>query len=258
MILFSTMFLYEYPLDRIVKAVELSGCDGLEFWVETPDFWIDRRIERLYEIKEYIGAIHGAIFDLNPCSVNQHVVEATVKENLFAVNIASKLDRVLTIHAGKRSALREPVEEDHEALQRYFRILKKYGEIKNAIILLENSEPHINYLCKDYEEVIGYAKKFGFGITLDVNHAMKNGDLWKYLESVELIKNLHVSSYDEKGRHTTARNDERVKKFLWEIRDTGYEGLITIELDDLSYGEMTYEDKIEELKKEREFLEKFI
>uniref|UniRef100_A0A7J3THB9 Sugar phosphate isomerase/epimerase n=1 Tax=Geoglobus ahangari TaxID=113653 RepID=A0A7J3THB9_9EURY len=69
---------------------------------------------------------------------------------------------------------------------------------------------------------------------------------------------MHVSSYDKNGRHTTARNDERVKKFLLEIKDTGYEGLITIELDDLSYGEMTYEDKVEELKKEREFLEKFI
>ena len=258
MILFSTMFLYEYSLEEIAKAVELSGCDGVEFWVETPDFWVDRRIERLYDIREYIGAIHGAIFDLNPCSINQHVVEATVKENLFAVNVASKLGRVLTIHAGKRSAAREPVDEDHEALQKYFRILKKYGRIKNATILLENSEPLINYLCKDYEEVVEYAKKFGFGITLDVNHALKNGDLWNYIESLDLVKNVHVSSYDEKGRHTTARNDERIKGFLRELKEIGYNGLITIELDDLSYGEMTYEDKVRELKKEREFLEKFI
>ncbi len=255
-ILFSSMFLYEFNLDEIVRAVEISEYDGIEFWVETPDFWINQSIGRLKGIKKFIKAVHCAVFDLNPCSVNYEIIEVTIKENLKAINIASKLKKPLTLHAGKRSALREPEKEDYEALEKYLRILKRYGDIKNVEILLENSEPRINYLCKNYDEVLSFVKKFGFNLTLDINHAMKNGELEKYLNSFDLIKNLHVSSYDRKGRHVAARKDERVRVFLAKMKDLGYDGLITVELDDLSYGEMSYEDKIEELRKEKEFIEK--
>ena len=255
-ILFSSMFLYEFKLDEIGKAVEIAEYDGIEFWVETPYFWIDKRVERLDGIRDFIKAVHCAVFDLNPCSVNYDVVEVTIKENLNAAKIASELKKPLTIHAGKRSALREPEDEDYESLNKYFRILKRYSEIKGTEILLENSEPRINYLCKDYEEVVRFARKFDFGLTLDLNHAMKNGELYRYVNSFDLIKNLHVSSYDSEGRHVAARNDERVRNFLIEMRNLGYDGLITIELDDLSYGEMSYEDKIRELKKERVFIER--
>ena len=36
----STMFFHEYPCDHIFDYVAEAGLDGLEFWVETPHFWL--------------------------------------------------------------------------------------------------------------------------------------------------------------------------------------------------------------------------
>jgi sugar phosphate isomerase/epimerase len=41
----STMFFHEYPCDHIFDYVAESGLDSLEFWVETPHFWLRDRPE---------------------------------------------------------------------------------------------------------------------------------------------------------------------------------------------------------------------
>ncbi|NOY12091.1 MAG: sugar phosphate isomerase/epimerase [Archaeoglobi archaeon] len=256
MILFSSMFLYEYPVEEIARACRLAGYDGIEFWIETPHYWIDIDYGKVESIKECVKSVHCAVLDLNPCSVNHEVAEVTLKTNLHAVSVAAKLGVSMTIHAGKRSAAREPVREDYEANERYFRILSRYARIKGTRLLLENSEPRINYLCRDFDEVLECAERFGFGITFDVNHALKNGDADSYVQALDLIENVHVSGYDERGRHVAARNNGKVRDVLVELRDAGYEGMVTVELDDLGYGYMDYGKKVDELRKEREFLEK--
>ncbi len=249
------MFFYEYTLEKIAEACEEAEYDGIEFWIETPHYWIDRDDRKLEAIKHLIKSVHCGVLDLNPCSINEMIREATLKTNLHGIDVAKIAKSPYTIHAGKRSALREPVEEDYMANERYFRIISKAGKLKGVEILLENSEARINYLCKSFEEVQRYARKFGFGITFDVNHALKNGDAEKYADSLHLIKNVHVSGSDENGKHVAGRFSEDVKRILEMLRDAGYDNLITVELDDLGYGRMSFNDKIEELKKEKEFLD---
>ncbi len=255
-IAFSSMFFYEYPIEKIVEACELSEYDGIEFWIETPHYWLDKDIKKLEILKKYTKSVHCAVLDLNPCSINELIQEATLKTNLSGLEIARVMSSPYVIHAGKRSANREPVYEDYIANERYFRILSKIGKIKDVEILLENSEPKINYLCRDYEEVLKYAEKFGFGVTFDINHALKNGDAKKYTGSIEIIKNVHVSSFDVNGRHVAGRFSDSVTEILRLLKNSGYDGLITVELDDLGYGKMSFEEKIKELKREKEFLEK--
>ena len=249
------MFFYEYPVERIAEACEMSEYDGIEFWIETPHYWVDRSERKLNTVKEWVRSVHCAVLDLNPCSVNELVVDTTLRTNLRGINVAGIMKSPFTVHAGRRSALRVPVREDYEANERYFRILSRFAGVKEVVVLLENSEPKINNLCKSYEEVINWAEKFGFGITFDVNHALKNGDAGRYIESVERIKNIHVSGSDGKGRHIGSRFSKKAKKILEMLEDAGYDGLITVELDDLGYGRMDFQEKIEELKKEKEFLD---
>ncbi len=249
------MFFYEYTLERIAEACEESGYDGIEFWIETPHYWIDRDLKRLKPLKKWTKSVHCAVLDLNPCSVNEMIQEITLKTNLHGINVAKIVNRPFTVHAGKRSAVREPVEEDYIANRRYFRILSEFGKLKGVELLLENSEPKINYLYKSFDEVTECAEKFDFGITFDIHHALKNGDAERYTESLHLIKNIHVSGFDSKGRHVGARFNDDVRRILEMFREAGYDRLITVELDDLGYGIMSFEDKIEELKREREFLE---
>jgi len=250
------MFFYEYPLEKIAEVCELSGYDGVEFWIETPHYWMDRDVKKLEVLKKYTKSVHCAVLDLNPCSVNEMIREVTLKTNLSGLEIARFMECHYIIHAGKRSASREPVTEDRIASERYFRVISKAGKIKGVEILLENSEPGVNYLCRNYEEVLENARKFYFGITFDVNHALRNGDAERYAESIEMIKNIHVSSYDVNGRHVGGRFSDGVSSILEFMKNAGYDGLITVELDDLGYGKMSFHDKLRELENEREFLEK--
>ena len=249
------MFFYEYTLEKIAEACEEAEYDGIEFWIETPHYWIDRDDRKLEAIKHLIKSVHCGVLDLNPCSINEMIREATLKTNLHGIDVAKIAKSHYTIHAGKRSALREPVEEDYRENERYFRIVSKIGKLKGVNILIENSEAKINYLCRRFEDVLSYAREFGFGITFDINHALKNGDAEKYVNLADMIGNVHVSSSDENGKHVASRFSNDVKRILEMLRDAGYDNLITVELDDLGYGKMSFNDKIEELKKEKEFLD---
>ena len=256
LILFSSMFLYEFDMEKIGKACKKAGYDGIEFWIETPDYWETKDESRIYEVRDLIKSMHCAVFDLNPCSINEHVVEATVRTNLHAIGIASKLNASFTIHAGKRSVAREPEEDDYRANSRYFEMISRYARIKRVRILLENSEPKINNLCKDFDEVVENALRYGFGITFDINHALKSGDAERYLNVLDRIENVHVSYYNESGVHVGASKSHDVEEILKKIAQEGYNGMITVELDDLGYGNIDYRKKIEILKREREFIER--
>lgn len=254
--LFSSMFLYEYDLDTISKAVKLSEYDGIEFWVETPFFWIDRDENKLENIKDSIKAIHSAVLDLNPVSVNDGVCELALKDTLYSINLCKKMNsNLITIHAGKRSAVREPVWADYISLKRYLRICERYSKLKGVKLCIENSEPKINYLCKTPSEMQEILEEFNIYLTLDLNHATKNSeDAEKFLEFIDRIENIHVSGYDSKGRHISSIGFEKIEFILTELSEIGYNKLITVELDDLGIGELGFEDKIKILNRELRFL----
>ncbi len=253
------MFLYEYSTDMIARAVELSGYDGIEFWPETPYFWVDRKIEKLEPFFDHEMAIHVPVLDLNPVSVNKDLCDITLKESLYSISLASKLGAwPVTVHAGKRSAAREPVWADYLSLDRYLRILSGYGKIKGVKIALENSENGINHLCKRASETKGFIEAHELEFTLDIKHALMNGGVEEFLDALfSRICNIHVSYYDERGRHIQPSKGEEVAESLRLISDLGYDGTITVELDDLGIGSMDFMKKVEILRKEGRFVERF-
>lgn len=250
------MFLYEYDVESIIEASARAGYDGIEFWVETPHFWINRKPEELEPYKERILALHAPVLDLNPVSVNEDVCGLTLKETLNSIALAKKLGKkIVTIHAGKRSAAREPVWADYASLEKYLRISTRYAEIKGVKLCLENSEPGINYLCKTAEEIERIVNKFNLHITFDINHAIKNGiEAKKFLMLIDKMENVHVSGYDSSGRHVSAIGFDDIAEVLKELKDLGYDKKLTVELDDLGIGELDFKSKIEILKKELDFL----
>lgn len=252
MILFSSMFLYEYSTDMIAKAVKLSECDGVEFWVETPYFWIDRNTEKLESLLDFELLLHAPVLDLNPVSVNSGVCDLSLKETLYTISLCKKVGgKLVTIHAGKRSASREPVWTDYNSLHRYLRISSNFSRIKGVQLSLENSEKRVNSLCKTAEEVEFFASSYGLWITYDIKHSSDE----KFLKLVERIKNVHVSSEGD-GKHVMASKSEKVYWILKELSEMGYRGYLTIELDDLGIGNLDFEKKVEILRKEADFLRK--
>lgn len=251
MILFSSMFLYEYSTDMISKAISLAELDGVEFWIETPYFWIDRDPKKLECFSDFIVALHAPVLDLNPVSVNNAVCELSLKETLHTISLCKQVNaKLVTVHAGKRSALREPVWADYESLHKYLRISSRFAKLKNVVLSLENSEKKVNNLCKNVEELKKFVESYGLAVTYDIMHSKQDE---RFLELIDKIRNVHVSA-EKNGKHVSASKDERTAKILRNLFDLGYEGLLTIELDDLGIGQMDFREKVEILKKEGEFL----
>ncbi|MEM0351065.1 MAG: sugar phosphate isomerase/epimerase [Archaeoglobaceae archaeon] len=251
MILFSTMFFYEYSTDMIAKAVELSECDGVEFWVETPYFWVDRNTEKLQSLLDFEITLHAPVLDLNPTSVNSSVGNLSLKETLYTISLCREIGgSLVTIHAGKRSAAREPVWADYNSLHRYLRISSRFSRIKGVNLSLENSEKKVNFLCKTVDELESFVKTYDLLITYDIKHSLYDES---FLKLFDRICNVHVSS-DLDGKHVRASKSEEVRRILKELADIGYSGFLTIELDDLGMGEMDFGKKVEILKEEVNFL----
>lgn len=258
-LLFSSMFLYEYSTDMIAKAAKLAEIDGVEFWPETPHFWVDRDENKLRCFKGMCMAIHAPVLDLNPVSINEKLCNLTIEESLYAINLASKLDaKLVTFHAGKRSAKREPVWADYLSLHRYLRILKNYAAIKNVPIALENSEPNVNNLCKRADEISEFLKKYDIYFTFDIKHALVSGNAEKFIDlAFDRIANVHVSYFDSQNHHVEPSKGEEVGKILKVLSDYGYDSIVTIELDDLGIGNIEFSKKVEILKREANFVRSF-
>ncbi len=253
------MFLYEYSTDMIARAVELAGYDGVEFWPETPHFWTDRDMQKLECLRDYEMAIHAPVLDLNPVSVNVELCNLTIRESLYAISLASKLKaEPVTVHAGKRSAAREPVWADYLSLNRYLRVLARFAKIKGVKVALENSENRINNLCRTAHEVREFVERYDIAFTFDIKHALQNGWAGEFLELYSRMENVHVSYYDERGRHIQpSRGKKELEKVLKELAEMGYNKTLTIELDDLGIGNIDFTKKVEILKKEARFVERF-
>ncbi|HEU17532.1 MAG TPA: sugar phosphate isomerase/epimerase, partial [Methanolinea sp.] len=85
------MFFHEYQLEEIFDLVCESGLDTLEFWVETPHFWLrDLPEDELVTCintnpARPIPSIHAPVLDLNPCSINPEVAAISVEYAARAV-----------------------------------------------------------------------------------------------------------------------------------------------------------------------------
>ena len=215
-------------------------------------------MEKLEGIRDFDKAINVPVLDLNPVSVNPDICNLTLRETLYSIALAAKIKaKPVTVHAGRRSAAREPVWADYLSLSRYLRISSRYAKIKGVTVGLENSENSINNLCKTADEVRKFAEEYDVMVTLDIKHALLNGGVEEFLELFGRICNVHVSYYDEKMRHVQPSRGKEVGDALKELAELGYDGPLTVELDDLGIGNLDFSKKVEILRKERRFVEKF-
>ena len=110
----SSMFFHEYTSDEIFSFVAKTGLDGIEYWLETPHFWLrdlpaDEVIACRWAHPEIATlTVHTPVLDLNPCSINPDVAEISVAYAVRSLEMAQMLGAaVLTVHpAGERRNVR--------------------------------------------------------------------------------------------------------------------------------------------------------
>jgi sugar phosphate isomerase/epimerase len=262
----SSMFFHEYTSPEIFSFVSRSGLDGLEFWLETPHFWL-----RDLPVDEVVGCrkrhpeipnltVHAPILDLNPCSINPDVAEISIRYAVRSILVAEQLGaRVLTLHPGRRTAKRPPGDADFARFGHYLAAIRETA-LKNSLkISMENMEPAVNSLISTPERVRQLLDDEPWlFFTLDTSHSLaKSPDQpGRYIELChDRLANVHISRVEGKIQHLPLDRSPVMAGILESLRDHGYNGSLTLEIDDLNLGKpLSAEEKIALLSRDSAFM----
>ncbi|MFH0966185.1 MAG: sugar phosphate isomerase/epimerase family protein [Methanobacteriota archaeon] len=266
---FSTMFFHDHPLHLIFDAVRNTGADTLEFWPETPDWWLDGLpIGRLVqEVSSHSFSfplsVHAPVLDLNPCSINPDIVQVSLDWIEYSIRLAEDLGAtVCTIHPGRRTSKRPPTDTDYRRLDHMLDVIEPLAEGSSVQISIENMEPQVNALLSTPDEIFHVLKKRDWlSFTLDACHTSSQGVsvLSEFIEGADdRIANVHLSGAAGKVLHLPAKGNAWADTALEALVDAGYNGLITLEINDLSVDQpLTYAEKIEILANDVEYVRSF-
>jgi sugar phosphate isomerase/epimerase len=261
--------MWEYSVYEITEMLLKAGIKSIEFWAETPDFWKDRNDSMaLAALEEALSMmpegcnLHAPVMDLNPSSVNDNVHDVTIKETLWSLDLAKIIGaRVVTIHPGKRTVHRAPTDEDREKFLKYLKVCKEKADRLNLRLSLENSMPGVRSMCSTPDEMKSVLDKFpGLFFTFDIVHAFITSSEMTMLfieELADKIINVHIGAPHNGKPHYPSYLKKNMDSVLTALADSGYDGDLTIEIDDKTYPkQLSKEDKVKELIRERLYLER--
>jgi sugar phosphate isomerase/epimerase len=265
----STMFFHEYPLGEIMSAVGAAGLDSVEFWVETPVFWLagqpEGEIQRAREEFSVMegATLHAPILDLNPTSVNPVIAEVSVRFVCDSVRLAEKTGfPLVTVHPGRRTAKRPPGPADLAKFERYIRALEEVSRGSGVTVAMENMENRINALVctpEGMRDLLDREEWLSF--TLDLSHAMAGGPgvASRYIDLCgDRLVNVHVSAVREGKMHLPPSGNPEVAEILERLSRSGYRGHLTLEIEDLALQRpLSYREKIALLAHESGFMRGF-
>ena len=258
----SSMFFHEYPCETIAESVREAGCDSLEFWLETPDFWFRGLPEDLLSgiQAQYFPngqvLMHVPVLDLNPCSVNPRVAQVSVEQVVSAIECAARTNTgPVTIHPGRRTTKRPPGRRDMVRLRAYLDAVYEVQQRTGVVVCMENMEKKINALLTTpfWMKCLLDENPWLF-FTFDVSHALADG-LENALSFIDTcgnrIANVHLSGVQDTKCHVPVAGDPDIKTILETLADRGYDGSLIFEFDDLNFTPpLTREEKIALLKRE--------
>jgi sugar phosphate isomerase/epimerase len=262
----SSMFFHEYTLQEIFSYVGASGLNGMEVWIETPDFWLrDCPVDEVIACKKNHPEIpsitvHAPVLDLNPCSINPRVAAVSLEYIVRSIRLAELMGAgVLTVHPGRRTTKRPPSDADFARFDRYITLLREAAEKTDIPISMENMEPLVNSLLCTPERMRDLLDTEPWlHFTLDVSHAIsgKTDDLFTYLELCgDRLTNVHISRVEGKRLHLPLDNHPDGARIIGALLDCGYAGPFTLEIDDLNFTRpLTAQEKIAVLSADRAFL----
>jgi sugar phosphate isomerase/epimerase len=269
----SSLFLWNYHTNEIIEILSRAGIDSIEFWPETPEFWMHRHEpDAIKQLKETISTltdhctVHVPILDLNASSYNEYVCKATIMETLWAIDLSSILEAsVLTIHPGHRTVHRAPTPMDWDRFYHYLSVCIKHANQVGVTLALENMTRNIRSMCYDTAGMSEVLLKFpDLMVTLDIAHALYSGKYtaMKFIDELgDRIIHVHSGDVHNKIPHYPLYlyNNPDIITILGKLTGIGYNNDLTIEIDDkLLGGYQSKQDKISVLINEKEHLKKLL
>lgn len=264
----SSLFLWEYSIYDMMEILLEAGIESVEFWAETPLFWMNRNddsaVAALIETISIMPqgcTLHAPVLDLNPASYNDYVHEASIKETLWSLELAKMLGaRTVTIHPGRRTVHRTPTNEDWMRFMRYLNICRDRAGILEISLALENSMKDVSSMCSSPDEMKNVLNEFPeLFLTFDIVHAFLHSPetAVSFIDELgDRMINVHVGAPHNGKPHYPTHREKKMDGILRKLRDSGYNNDLTIEIDDKRYSKpLSREDKIKELIEERRYLE---
>jgi sugar phosphate isomerase/epimerase len=262
----SSMFFHEYTSEEIFSFVEKAGLDGVEFWLETPHFWLrDLPVDEVLACRRNHPKIatltvHTPVLDLNPCSINPDVAEVSVAYAVRSLAMAQALGAgVLTVHPGRRTAKRPPGEADFARFDRYIAALREAALKDTVTVAIENMEPAVNSLiCTPgrMREVLDAEPWLKF--TLDTSHALATSEetVIQYIDLCgDRLANVHISRIDGSKLHLPLDRSPMMARIIGALCDLHFPGGLMLEIDDLNFSRpLTVYEKIAILSRDRAFM----
>ena len=262
----SSMFFHEYPLEEIFQYIDEACLDSVEFWLETPSFWlsglpVDELVRCMNSYPQLSSpTLHAPILDLNPTSVNPDIAKISITYAIKAIQMASRIGiDLVTVHPGRRTAKRPPGAFDFERFSIYIEALKRSASGSGVRVAMENMEPKVNsLLCTpgDMRELLD--REPWIWCTLDISHAMPAGaaSVKRYVDLCgDRLINVHVGRAAGGKMHLPLGKDPEMAEILHYLAQSGYEGNLTLELEDRNFShDLSSEEKILLLSTELEFM----
>jgi len=262
----ASMFFHEYTISEIFSFVSRTGLNAMEFWLETPHFWLrDLPVNEVIACrKEHPGispiTVHSPILDMNPCSINPDVARVSVDYAVRSLAIAEQMGaRILTVHPGRRTAKRPPSAADFARFDHYVSALREAAKQHGLKIGMENMEPIVNSLLCTPERMRGLLDEEPWlFFTLDVAHAMAKSEE-ETIRFIELchdrLINVHISRFDHGKAHYPLDRSPSMERVMESLKDHHYDGSLTLEIEDLNLDPLTSEEKIALLARDCAFMQ---
>ncbi|MCK9590533.1 MAG: sugar phosphate isomerase/epimerase [Methanoregula sp.] len=263
----ASMFFHEYTVSDIFLYVSRTGLNAMEFWLETPHFWLrDLPVDEVIACRnKHPGittlTVHSPILDLNPCSINPDVARISVDYAVRSLGIAGQLGaHILTVHPGRRTAKRPPSDADFVRFDHYVAALREAATRTSIKIGMENMEPVVNsLLCTPERMRVLLDEEPWLFFTLDVAHAMAKSEdeVIRYIELChDRLINVHISRFDRGKAHFPLDRSASMEKVMESLKDHHYNGSLTLEIEDLNLDRsLSAEEKVALLARDCVFMQ---
>lgn len=237
---------FDIFLDSIDTCLELAENEGVtvcELVIDFPILSSKGNKRKLIEICESYSLekqIHGPFIDVNLCTHNDKISQASVDNYIESAFISEEIGaKILTIHPGIANTFINSINSYNmkrlvEAVEKILNVVKDL-EVK---VCIENMPKSCNILLKteDFNEFFSLLNRDALSLTYDTSHHWTNVDdptfFWQSFHNK--IKNVHLVDNNKKDRdpHIALGNGKiDFDKLLSLIKTYKYEGPLIIELN---------------------------
>ena len=234
----------EYSLADNIAAVERLGFENLEFNMKCVE---EEDEEAVYPAKKHIEAhglncltLHSATLPVK----NENEIAKALYYVKVSADFAHKLSApVMVVHSNVSRELPENLRR--KFLPRIFGELKPYAKRLGLKLALENlSHESRSYgeNVAEIEEILSVVDDGDMGVTIDFCHAETTGQTLNLLEKYKnRLLNVHVSN---KEHQPFDAETPALKAFLNKLQEYGYNGPLTIELNQKCTAQQILETKM--------------